>query len=251
MLPISFECLEFAFECFECFQNGLNLHLNASNTFRMVRICIRIPFVRHEFGFECFESLSNGSNQLSNASNLVRSDGNSIRMLRIWLELPFECFESLSNGSNFHSNASNPFRKVMRICIQMLQIPFEGLEFAFKCFESLRVVSIWIRMIRIPIKRFEFGFQCFESRLNGQNLHTNPSNLVQRVRICNRMIGIWLELAIECQPRSQAPPRFPSLAAQIIQYLHGCETHPHTKILHSLPRMKRRSIRMSVSSQLS
>ena len=75
MLRIPFELLEFAFEAFESLSNGSNLHSNASNPFRMVRICIRmlrIPFKWFEFAFECFESLSNGSNLHLNGSNLFR-----------------------------------------------------------------------------------------------------------------------------------------------------------------------------------
>ena len=70
-----FEWLEFAFKCFESLSNGSNLHLNASNPFRMVSIYIRmlqIPYEWFEFAFECFESLSNGSNLHLNASNSFR-----------------------------------------------------------------------------------------------------------------------------------------------------------------------------------
>ena len=61
-LQIFFEWLEFAFECFEFLSNfsnlelnasnGLSLHSNTSNPFRMLRICIRETFLsRLEFGF--------------------------------------------------------------------------------------------------------------------------------------------------------------------------------------------------------
>ena len=70
---------------------------------------------------------------------------------------------------------------MVRICIRMLQIPFEWLEFAFECSESLsnslklhsnasnpfRVVQI---SIRIPFEWFEFAFECFESGSNASNL---------------------------------------------------------------------------------
>ena len=72
MLRILFEWFEFAFDCFESLSNGSNLDCNASNPFRMVRICIQllqIPLEWFEFEFECFESLSNRSNLDSNASN--------------------------------------------------------------------------------------------------------------------------------------------------------------------------------------
>ena len=154
MLWILLKWFKFGFECFESLSNGLSLHLkmlripfewfecfefdlNASNTFRMVRICIRmvwIPFKWFECGLECFESLCNASNLHSNVSNPFRIVRICIRMLRI----PFEWFEFASNlqsngsnlhsngsnlhsnGSNLHSKGSNPFLMV-RICIRKLQ----------------------------------------------------------------------------------------------------------------------------------
>ena len=65
MLRISFEWFGFAFECFESLSNGSNLHSNASNPFRMVRICIRmlrISLEGFQFAFECFEFGVNASN---------------------------------------------------------------------------------------------------------------------------------------------------------------------------------------------
>ena len=116
MLGMSFECLEFAFECFETLTNGSNLHSNDSNPYRMFRICItilRITFESLEFAFECFESLSNASIFHSNASNPFK-----------WFEFTFECFEFVSNASNLYSNALKHFRMI-RIWIRMLRIPFE------------------------------------------------------------------------------------------------------------------------------
>ena len=55
---------------------------------------------------------------------------------------------------------------MVQVCIHILRIPFEGLEFAFKRF-----------------KCFEFAFECFESCLNGSNLHSNASNPFQTLRI--------------------------------------------------------------------
>ena len=40
--------------------SGSSLRSNASNPFRMVRICIWMLQVWFEIAFECFESLSNG-----------------------------------------------------------------------------------------------------------------------------------------------------------------------------------------------
>ena len=74
MLLIPFELFEFAFKCFESLSNGSNLDSIASNSFRMVRICIRmlrIPFERLEFAFECFDSRLKGSNVHSNDSTLI------------------------------------------------------------------------------------------------------------------------------------------------------------------------------------
>ena len=80
-------------------------------------------------------------------------------MLRISFErfeFTFECalewLKSLSKGSNLDLKALNLFR----ICIRMLQIPFE-----------------W----------FEFGFESFESLSNDSNLHSNASNPFRMVRI--------------------------------------------------------------------
>ena len=101
MPRIPFESLEIGFERLESISNGLNLeskasvpfellklHSNASNPFRMVRICIRIPripFERFEIGFESFESLSNDSNLHWNGSN-------PFEMVRMWFRkfrIPF------------------------------------------------------------------------------------------------------------------------------------------------------------------
>ena len=89
MLGKRYEWLEFGFECFEYRWTGLNLHLNASNLVRVVRIGIRMLWMPVE-----------------------------------WLEFAFECFESLSKVSNLHSNDSNPFQMVW-IWIWMLWIHFE------------------------------------------------------------------------------------------------------------------------------
>ena len=67
-----------------------------------------------------------------------------------------------------HWNASNPFRMI-RICIRMLQIPFEWLEFELESLELLsnasnpfRTVRICIQMLQIPFEWFEFDLECFE-----------------------------------------------------------------------------------------
>ena len=118
MLRIPFEWFEFAFECFESLSKGSNLHSNASNPFRIVRICIRMLLI----------------------TGMVRIWIRTLRIPFEWFEFAFEHFESLSIGLNLHWNASNPFR-MFRICIRMLRIPFVRLEFAFERFESLLNVS--------------------------------------------------------------------------------------------------------------
>ena len=245
MLRIPFEWFEFAFQCLS---NGSNLHLNASNpwfkfafeslsnglnlhsyAFRMVRICIRMPFEWFVFGFEC---LSNGSNLHSNSWNPFN-----------WFEFAFEL---LLNVSNLHLNASNPFRMASN------SNWFEWLVFAFQChkfhsnsnpfwmdpicFCSLfQMVRIWIRMqwillnasnpfrivriciqmLWIPFEWFQFGckcfeslsngskfaFECSESLLSGSNLHSNTSNPFRVVWICIWMLRIpfeWFEFGSEC-----------------------------------------------------
>ena len=142
------------FEWFESILNGSNLHSNASNPFRVVKICIwmlKTLFEWFEFAFECFESLSNRSNLDSNATNPFRMIWIYIPMLRIpfwmvwiwiqmlrtpfyWFEFAFECFEPLSNSLNLHSNALNPFW-IVRICIRIFWISYKGFKFGFECFE--------------------------------------------------------------------------------------------------------------------
>ena len=70
---------------------------------------------------------------------------------------------------------------MLRICIKMVRIPFEWLEFAFERFIFLsndsnldsnssnlvRSVQIWIRMLRMPFEWFEFALECFEFLSNG------------------------------------------------------------------------------------
>ena len=95
----------------------------------------------------------------------------------------------------------------------MLRIPFELLEFAFECFESLSNGSNFIRMLRNPFEWFEFAFQCFEFLSNGSNLHSNGSNNFrhsnafeslnpfQMLRIWIWMLRIpfeWFEFAFQC-----------------------------------------------------
>ena len=196
LLWMPLEWLEFRFECFK---SRLNLHSNASNLVRMVRIgilnaliacqmvriCIRmlqpwiwirmlqILFRWLEFVFECFESLSNGSTPFRMVWICIQM----CRILFEWLDFAFECFKSLSNVSNLYSNASSPFRMV-RICIRMLQIWFECSEFAFKFLSKrsnlhsnasnpFQMVRIWIQMVRIWIRMFRIPLEWFDSLSNG------------------------------------------------------------------------------------
>ena len=161
MLWVWFEWLQFAFECFDPFR-----------VVRTYIRKLRIPFEWLEFPFECFITLSNGLKLHSNASNPFRICNQIqfalkcfeprlkvwiwIPMLQIpfeWLEFVVERFKTLSNGSNLHSNALNPFGMVT-ICIRMLRIPFQ-------------MNRTWIRMLRIPFEWLEFALEFFEFLLNG------------------------------------------------------------------------------------
>ena len=96
MVRIPFQWLENAFECFESFSNGWNLHFNASHPFQML-----------QFKFETFQYRSDLHLNALNPFRMV-----SIRMLQIlfeWFEFGFERLESLFNSSDLHLNASNPF----------------------------------------------------------------------------------------------------------------------------------------------
>ena len=96
ILPIPFECFEFAFKCFESLSNGLNLDSNALNPFRMVLICVRILqilFEWSEFTFECFESFESLSNGLDLLLILIQIPQIPFE----WLEFACKCFESFLN----------------------------------------------------------------------------------------------------------------------------------------------------------
>ena len=95
--------------------NGSNLHSNASNPFRMVRICI-----------------SNASN--TNALNL--SNGSNLNL---------NALNPFSNVSNLNFNASNPFEWFEFAFEFRIRIPFEWFEFEF---EMLRIP---FEMVRICI----------------------------------------------------------------------------------------------------
>ena len=82
MVRISFEWFIFAFEWFEFLLtwNGSNLHSNASNSFRMIRICIQMHRRR------------------------IRICSWMLRIEFEWLEFAFKCFICNSKGWNLHSN---------------------------------------------------------------------------------------------------------------------------------------------------
>ena len=136
--------LEYAFERVESRSNGLNLDSYGSNAFWLVRICIQIPLK--------------------------------------WLEFAFECFKFGSNGSKLHSNASNPFTMV-RICIPCFKSHFQ----------MVRILWICIQMLQISFEGFKFPFEWLESHFNWLKFHSNASNLVLSVQICIWMIWTWLE----------------------------------------------------------
>ena len=160
-IRIPFEWFEFGFEFLESRLKGSNLDLNASNAFRMVWICIGTLWIT----FKWLDLHLNGSNPflvvrigIQKLQNPLESFEFAFECPVEWFEFGFECFKSLSNGLNLHSNASNPFWMV-RICIQKLQIHFAWLKFPFNTSHFTRRVPICIRMLRI-------WFECFESLLN-------------------------------------------------------------------------------------
>ena len=58
---------------------------------------------------------------------------------------------------------------------------------------TVRMVQISIRKLLIPFEWLEFAFECFETLSNGSNLHSNASNPVRMIRICIRMLRILFE----------------------------------------------------------
>ena len=107
---------------------------------------------------------------------------------------------------------------MVRICIRMLQIPLEWLEFAFECFKSCSnakslhthasntflnlnsnafepMIQIYIQMLQIWSEGFEFAFECFDSLSSGANLHSNASNrenLHSKSSTPYRMVRIYI-----------------------------------------------------------
>ena len=130
----------------------------------------------------------------SNANSNHYKEIRSIRMQMRTIRKGFEAFESKfkpmerdSKHSNANSNDSKWIQSIqmqilkITICIRMVRIWFEGLEFTFECFESLsnglnvhlnpfRMVRIWIRKLRISFECFEFAFENFKSLSSGSNL---------------------------------------------------------------------------------
>ena len=173
MLRISFEWFKFGFERLESLWNILNLHLNDSNPFWMVRTwfrMVRIPFKWFEYAFKCFQSRLIGSILHSNSEN---------------------------PDLNLHLNALNLIHLV-RICNRMVQILCESFEFASNCYNPIWIDQISIRMLRISFEWFEFGFEWLESFSKTWNMPSNASNLIQVVRICIRKHFEWCEFPIEC-----------------------------------------------------
>ena len=109
MLRIPFEWLEFAFKCLKFGLNGSNLHLNAPNSFRMVRIFIRIVPIACDIAYTNLHS------------NCVRTVRICIRiwipMCRItfeWLEFTFQCVKSRSKREVIIlRNGTEQFRHVI------------------------------------------------------------------------------------------------------------------------------------------
>ena len=83
-----------------------------------------------------------------------------------------------------------------RICIRMLQIPFQWFKFGFQCFESLSTGSNCTRILQIHFDWLEFAFEFFESLLNGSNLDSNASNPFLIVWICIRILLHYSTIAL-------------------------------------------------------
>ena len=137
MLQTSFERFELALEWLEfCIQM-------VRISFEWFKLAFGIPFKWWEFAFEWLESLLNGSNLHSNASNVVRMIRICILMLRTSferLEFAFEWLESHFNCWNLHSNCLNSVGMV-QIAIQIVRMPFEWFEVAFEWLE--RILFKW------------------------------------------------------------------------------------------------------------
>ena len=178
--------------------SGSNLDSNASNSFRMVWICIgmlRTPFEWLEFAFEWLQFAFERFDYLWSGLNLDLNVSNPFLMVRIcirklqsplesfelafecpfkWFEFGFECFAWLSSGWNLHFIASNPLRMV-RICIRMLLIPFECLECEFECFESFssglnldsNALNPFQKGFELAFEWLEFTLEWFKSLFNG------------------------------------------------------------------------------------
>ena len=165
-IRIPFEWFEFAIECYKSLSN-------ATNPFRMVRLAsnaswmFRIWFWMLWTPFKCFQFGLNGYNLHSNALNPFQMVRICIRMFRICISvlwIPFKCFKCLH---------SNDFWMV-RICIWMLQILFKCFQFGLNTSKPFRTVWICVRM---PFEWLEFAIECFESLSNGLNLHSNASRM--------------------------------------------------------------------------
>ena len=145
MLWIPFEWLEFELECFETLSTGSNFHLNASNPFQMARICIRMLAIT----FECFPM------QIRTVQKIFKA-----------FKCKFEPFERDLKHSNGNSNHSKGIRRIW-IQIRTIRMGFEAFECKFDAMNPFRIVRICIWMLRIPFEWLEFAFQRFESLSNG------------------------------------------------------------------------------------
>ena len=71
---------------------------------------------------------------------------------------------------------------MVRICIRILEIPFEWLEFELESLELLSNASNPFRTVRICIQMLRIPFEWFEFFSNGSNLHSNALNPFRMVR---------------------------------------------------------------------
>ena len=131
---------------------------------------------------------------------------------------------------------------MVRICIRMLQIPFEGFDFGFECFKSLsndsnpfRMVRIFIQMLRILFEWLELGFECFKSLSNGSNLHSNANDTINgELCLCKKVPDFTKLCLIKGQKTKFPVPGPPSLPHALHTNTYLIPNNPYNLILPPL-----------------
>ena len=129
MLRITFEWLEFGFECFESLSNGSNLHSNASKWLEWLDFPFESLSNGFKYKFEPFESDLKHSNAKSNHSHQIRNIQMQIQTICMGVK-PFE-------SDSKHS---------IQIQIPIIRKVFEAFESKFDALNPFRIVIIWIRI---------------------------------------------------------------------------------------------------------